>query len=105
MELNEYQDKTQQNRQRSEHGYWALFQISAKAGALHNLYANNWANGKTSTHDDQIRELLGELLYTISCMAADYQFTLEEIAESEILGHPTSEREDLSQAEPVAQPN
>lgn len=84
MELNEYADKAMSFRPKSAHGYYALFNLAAQAGALHSLYAQSWREGRQDDHEDKAKDIIGEVLWVATALASDYGWTLEEIAEHNV---------------------
>jgi NTP pyrophosphatase (non-canonical NTP hydrolase) len=63
---------------------YALLNIGGEVGELLSLEAKAKRDGMLLTHEQNAKKELGDILWHVAALAADYGFTLEEVALSNI---------------------
>lgn len=85
MHLNEYMHEAMSFRLASASDLYALYNLPGEVGELMSLEAKmirdgaNWAE-----HRQKVLKELGDILWTLTAVAADYEFTLEDVAKANI---------------------
>lgn len=82
--LNDYQAKALSFRLPSATSDYALFNLSGEVGELHSLIAKAIRDGAKFDFELQVKKELGDVLWCLAAVAADYGFTLSDIANSNI---------------------
>ena len=84
MKLNDYQAEAMSFRLPSATPDYALFNLSGEVGELHSLIAKAIRDGAKFDFELQVKKELGDVLWCLSAVAADYGYTLEDVAQSNI---------------------
>jgi len=84
MKLNDYQAEAMSFRLPSATPDYALFNLSGEVGELHSLIAKAIRDGAKFDFELQVKKELGDILWCLSAVAADYGYTLEDVAQSNI---------------------
>lgn len=80
MKLNDYQAEAMSFRLPSATSDYALFNLSGEVGELHSLIAKAIRDGAKFDFELQVKKELGDVLWCLAAVAADYGYTLEDIA-------------------------
>lgn len=82
MNLNDYQRKAMSFRLASADADYAMLNLSGEVGELHSLMAkairDDVKNKEEFLHN--VKKELGDILWHVAAIAADFDFTLEDIA-------------------------
>ena len=92
MRLNDYQAEAMGFRLHSATPEYALFNLSGEVGELHSLIAKAIRDGAKYEFEMNVKKELGDILWCLSAVAADYGWTLEDVAASNI--NKLSQRKD-----------
>lgn len=84
MKLNDYQAEAMGFRLSSATPDYALFNLSGEVGELHSLIAKAIRDGAKFDFELQVKKELGDVLWCLAAVAADYGYTLEDVAQSNI---------------------
>lgn len=84
MRLNDYQAEAMGFRLPSATPEYALFNLSGEVGELHSLIAKAIRDGAKYEFEMNVKKELGDILWCLSAVAADYGWTLEDVAASNI---------------------
>lgn len=84
MKLNDYQAEAMGFRLPSATPDYALFNLSGEVGELHSLIAKAIRDGAKFDFELQVKKELGDVLWCLAAVAADYGYTLEDVAQSNI---------------------
>ena len=93
MKLNDYQAEAMSFRLHSATSDYALFNLSGEVGELHSLIAKAIRDGAKFDFELQVKKELGDVLWCLAAVAADYGYTLEDVAQSNI--NKLSKRKDV----------
>lgn len=80
LSLNDYQIDAMSVRLPSADGVYALYGFPAEVGELYGHLAKARRDGRKMEHDLLIKKELGDCLWFIAALAADYGYTLEDVA-------------------------
>ena len=92
MRLNDYQAEAMGFRLPSATPEYALINLSGEVGELHSLIAKAIRDGAKYEFEMNVKKELGDILWCLSAIAADYGWTLEDVAASNI--NKLSQRKD-----------
>ena len=92
MRLNDYQAEAMGFRLPSATPEYALINLSGEVGELHSLIAKAIRDGAKYEFEMNVKKELGDILWCLSAVAADYGWTLEDVAASNI--NKLSQRKD-----------
>ena len=92
MRLNDYQAEAMGFRLPSATPEYALINLSGEVGELHSLIAKAIRDGAKYDFEMNVKKELGDILWCLSAVAADYGWTLEDVAASNI--NKLSQRKD-----------
>ena len=84
MRLNDYQAEAMGFRLPSATPEYALINLSGEVGELHSLIAKAIRDGAKYEFEMNVKKELGDILWCLSAVAADYGWTLEDVAASNI---------------------
>ena len=85
MNFNEYQDKALSFRLKSADQVYALYNLAGEVGELLSHEAKMIRDGGNfTTHLENIKKELGDILWCVSAIARDYDFNLDEVAQGNI---------------------
>jgi NTP pyrophosphatase (non-canonical NTP hydrolase) len=80
MNMNDYQAEALSFRVATATPEYALLNLAAEAGELLGLVAKAKRDGYKMDHDLEAKKELGDVLWHVAAVAADYGYTLEDIA-------------------------
>lgn len=83
MELNIYQWDAMKTRLKTADAQYALLNLSGEVGELHSLVAKKIRDGKIDM--DLVKKELGDILWQLAAVAADFGFTLEDVARANLM--------------------
>ena len=92
MRLNDYQAEAMGFRLPSATPEYALINLSGEVGELHSLIAKAIRDGAKYEFEMNVKKELADILWCLSAVAADYGWTLEDVAVSNI--NKLSQRKD-----------
>ena len=92
MRFNDYQAEAMGFRLPSATPEYALINLSGEVGELHSLIAKAIRDGAKYEFEMNVKKELGDILWCLSAVAADYGWTLEDVAASNI--NKLSQRKD-----------
>lgn len=84
MKMNDYQAEAMSFRLPTADSYYALLNITGEVGELMGLLAKAHRDGRKMDHDLNVKKELGDILWHVAAIAADYGYTLEDIAQGNI---------------------
>lgn len=85
MKLNEYQQLALTTRLPTADEEYCVLNLAAEAGEVAGKYAKARRDGRQLDFDQQVKKELGDVLWQLSMVALDRGFTLEDIAEANLL--------------------
>ena len=80
MQLNKYQERAMSTRLESASEAYALLGLIGELGEVYSLIAKGVRDGSV-IDEDKIKAELGDVLWFVAAIAADMEFTLENIAQ------------------------
>lgn len=80
MHLNKYQERAMYTRLESANEAYALLGLIGELGEVYSLIAKGIRDGSV-IDEDKIKAELGDVLWFVAAIAADMEFTLENIAQ------------------------
>ena len=83
--LNDYQAKALSFRMESASNLYAILNLSGEVGELHSLMAKAERDGAKMDFEQNVKKELGDILWCLAAVAADYGFTLSDIANSNLV--------------------
>ena len=85
MTLNEYQTQALSFRLPSANPLYALLNLASEVGELHGHIAKGIRDNPNEDYVPNVRKELGDILWCLSAVSADFRFSLEEISTVNIL--------------------
>lgn len=84
-DLDQYQNDAMVFRLDTADHFYALMNLPGEVGELCSLLAKATRDGQKMDHSDQVRKELGDILWCVAAIAADYHFSLGEVANANIV--------------------
>jgi len=85
MHLNEYQHEAMGFRLPQANDLYALYNLPGEVGELMSLEAKMIRDGVDwRQHRDKVLKELGDILWTLTAVAVDYGYSLEDVAKANI---------------------
>lgn len=84
MKLNEYQAKAMTFRLPTANAQYAVLNLAAESGEVLGLIAKALRDGPKPDFHEQAKKELGDVLWQLAAVAADLNFSLEEVAKFNI---------------------
>ena len=85
MELNDYQQKALSFRLPTANPLYALLNLASEVGELHGHIAKGIRDTPNKDYYKNIRKELGDILWCLAVVCHDFDFSLGEIAELNII--------------------
>ena len=83
--LNDYQGDALRFRMESANEQYALLGLPGEAGEVASLAAKAIRDGKTHEYEHKMKKELGDVMWFIAAIAADNGYTLQDVADANIL--------------------
>ena len=80
MQLNEYQNQALSFRLPTANPLYALLNLASEVGELHGHIAKGIRDTVNEDYVPNVRKELGDILWCLSAVSADFGFSLQEIA-------------------------
>lgn len=84
LSLNEYQVDAMSVRLETSDDRYALYNLVSEVGELFGHLAKARRDGRKPEHDMLIKKELGDALWSLAAISADYGYTLEDVARSNL---------------------